>query len=163
MKIIIADSSTLIALLDTNNFYLLFELFEELIITPEVYNEITYNNLHTQTIKKYLSSTQLTIKPIKHSEMYEMLRKRLDIGESSSIVLAKTLQLSLIIDEKKGRKVAKSLGINIIGLVGILLKLLQKNIITKKRALEIVKDLEKNNFRLSDELKSLIYSFIKTL
>jgi len=37
MKIIIADSSTLITLLDTGNFSLLFELFEEIIISDEVY------------------------------------------------------------------------------------------------------------------------------
>ena len=159
MKIIIADSSTLIALLDTGNFSLLFKLFEELIITAEVYEEITYNNLHKQTIEDYLSLNRLKLQTIKHNDMYEMLTKRLDAGESASIVLAKELQLPLIIDEKKGRKVANSLGINIIGLVGIILKLLQKNIISKKRALDIVKDLEKNNFRLSNELKNLIYSF----
>jgi len=159
MKIIIADSSTLIALLDTGNFSLLFKLFEELIITVEVYEEITYNNLHKQTIEDYLSLNRLKLQTIKHNDMYEMLTKRLDAGESASIVLAKELKLPLIIDEKKGRKVANSLGINIIGLVGIILKLLQKNIISKKRALDIVKDLEKNNFRLSYELKNLIYSF----
>ena len=41
MKIVIADSSTLIALLDTDNFSLLFELFEKIIITDAVYSEIT--------------------------------------------------------------------------------------------------------------------------
>jgi len=132
MKIIIADSSTLIALLDTGNFSLLFKLFEELIITVEVYEEITYNNLHKQTIEDYLSLNRLKLQTIKHNDMYEMLTKRLDAGESASIVLAKELKLPLIIDEKKGRKVANSLGINIIGLVGIILKLLQKNIISKK-------------------------------
>jgi predicted nucleic acid-binding protein len=159
MKIIIADSSTLITLLDINNFSLLFELFEEIIITDEVYNEITYNIYHKKRIDDYLSLKKMTLKSIEHNDMYEMLRKRLDSGESESITLAKKLQLPLIIDEKKGRKVAQSLGIKIIGFVGIILKLLEKEIIPKSRALEIVQEVEENNFRLSEGLKELIYSF----
>jgi predicted nucleic acid-binding protein len=123
MKIIIADSSTLITLLDTNNFSLLFELFEEIIITNEVYEEITYNLYHKEKINTYLSLDKIKLIAIEHGDMYEMLRKRLDAEESESIALAKKLQLPLIIDERKGRKIAQSLGINIIGFVGIILKL----------------------------------------
>ena len=159
MKIVIADSSTLIALLDTNNFALLFKLFEEIIITPQVYEEITYNSSCKEIVEKYLSLNRLLIKSIKNKDMYEILKKRLDSGEAASIALAKTMQTPLIIDEKKGRKVAKSLGIDIIGFVGIILKLIQKSIISKKEALKIVEDVEKNSFRLSNELKELIYSF----
>ena len=161
MKIIIADSSTLITLLDTHNFSLLFELFEEIIITDKVYNEITYNIYHKEKIDGYLSSGNLSLVAIEHGDMYEMLRKRLDAGESESIALAKKLQLPLIIDERKGRKVAQSLEINIIGFVGIILKLLEKEIISKSRAVEIVEQVEENNFRLSDGLKKLIYDFEK--
>ena len=124
MKIIVADSSTLIALLDSNNFSLLFKLFEEIIITQEVYKEITYKHNHQQTIQHYILLKKITLHAITDTTMYKMLLKRLDTGEAASIVLAKTLQLPLIIDEKKGRTIDKSLGVPIIGLVGILLKLL---------------------------------------
>ncbi len=158
MKIIIADSSTLITLLDTENFSLLFELFEEIVITNEVYLEITYK-LYQKKIDTYLSLGKLKLRTIEHNDLYEMLRKRLDRGEAESIALAKKIQLPLIIDERKGRKIAKSLGVNIIGLVGIILKLMEKNIISKDRAKEIVKQVEENDFRLSDGLKELIYRF----
>ncbi len=159
MKIIVADNSTLIALLDTNNFSLLFKLFEEIIIAKQIYDEIIYNQVHRDTIEHYIFLDKIKLQNIEEKEMYELLLKRLDAGESASIVLAKTLQLPLIIDEKKGRSIAKSLGIPIIGLVGLILKLIQKKIISKKEALEIVNNIEKNNFRLSKELKNLIYSF----
>jgi predicted nucleic acid-binding protein len=159
MKIIIADSSTLITLLDTNNASLLFELFEEIIITDEVYEEITYNLYHKDRVDNYLLSNQFKLIAIEHNEMYEMLRKRLDAGESESIALAKKLQLPLIIDERKGRKIAKSMGVTIIGFVGIVLKLLEKKIITKSRAIKIVHQVEENDFRLSGGLKGLIYDF----
>ena len=159
MKIIIADSSTLITLLDTDNFSLLFELFKEIIITDEVYNEITQKFYHKENIDSYILSSKLKLIAIEHNDMYEMLRKRLDGGESESIALAKKLELPLIIDERKGRKIAQSLEINIIGFVGIVLKLLEKEIITKTKAIKIVKQVEENDFRLSDGLKALIYNF----
>ena len=152
MKIIIADSSTLITLLDTNNASLLFELFEEIIITDKVYEEITYNLYHKDRVDSYLLSNQFKLIAIEHNEMYDMLRKRLDAGESESIALAKKLQLPLIIDESKGRKIAKSMGVTIIGFVGIVLKLLEKEIITKSRAIKIVHQVEENDFRLSGGL-----------
>jgi len=159
MKIIIADSSTLITLLDTDNFPLLFELFEEIIITDEVYSEITYKFNHKKTIQYYLSTNKLQLQSIEDQELYEMLIKRLDRGESQSIALAKKLELPLIIDERKGRNIAKELGIKIIGLIGIILKLMEKNIISKDRAIEIVQQVEENDFRLSNGLKRLIYTF----
>ena len=159
MKIIIADSSTLITLLDTDNFTLLFDLFEEIIITDEVYNEITQKFYHKEKIDACILSSKLKLIAIEHNNMYEMLRKRLDAGESESIALAKKLELPLIIDERKGRKIAQSLEINIIGFVGIVLKLLEKEIITKTKAIKIVKQVEENDFRLSDGLKALIYDF----
>jgi len=149
----------LIALLDIKNFSLLFNLFEEIIITNEVYNEITHNFYHKKRIDNYLSYNKLKLMNIEHADMYEMLRKRLDAGESESIVLAKELKLPLIIDERKGRKIAQSLGINIIGFVGIILKLLEKEVISKNIAIKIVQKVEENNFRLFDELKALIYNF----
>ena len=159
MKIIIADSSTLITLLDTNNFSLLFELFEEIIISDAVYSEITQKFYHKEKIDSYILSKRLKLSSIKHDEIYEMLIKRLDKGESESIALAKKLKLPLIIDERKGRKIAKYLEIKIIGFVGIILKLLEKGIISKNRAIEIVKQVEENDFRLSSDLKDLIYGF----
>ena len=159
MKIVIADSSTLIALLDTNNFSLLFELFEKIIITDAVYSEITHTYNYEQTIKHYISKNSLQIESIKEDELFEMLIKRLDIGESQSIIAAKALELPLIIDEKKGRAIAKELGIKIIGLIGIILKLIDKNIISKNQAINIIKELEENNFRISKELKKLVYEW----
>ena len=159
MKIIIADSSTLITLLDTDNFSLLFELFEEIFITDEVYLEITYKFYHKEKIDSYLLKNRLKLYTIEHEDIYEMLTKRLDKGEAESIALAKKLELPLIIDERKGRKIAKSLGINIIGLVGILLKLLEKKILSKDRAIEVIEQVEANDFRLSEGLKALVYKY----
>ncbi len=159
MKIVIVDSSTLILLLDTNNFSLLFKLFKEIIITNAVYAEITSSIAHKELIDSYITKRYMKIVKITKDSRIEMLLKRLDIGESESIALAKKIDLPLIIDEKKGRAIAKSLNIKIIGFIGIILKLIEKNIISKEKAIDIIKQAEINNFRLSKELKNLIYNF----
>lgn len=159
MNIVIADSSTLIALLDTKRFALLFELFTEIIISHEVHEEITQKFNHKQTIDTYVSTFQLRIVVVEHDILYEMLIKRLDPGESESIVFAKKENLPLIIDERKGRKTALSLGIPIVGFIGIVLQLLKQGSITKPQAIKILEDVEKNDFRLSKALKALVYKY----
>jgi len=155
--IIIADSSTLIALLDVGQISLLFDLFGTVVITPEVYREITVRDVHRETITRWIVSGKLSLKSVAHDERYTMLIKRLDPGESESIALAGQDNLPLIIDEKKGRSVARSLGIPIIGLVGILLKLIDKDILSRTEAIIVIEEIEENGFRMSKELKGLIH------
>ncbi len=155
--IIIADSSTLIALLDAGRISLLFDLFGTVVITPEVYREITVREIHKETITRWIVSGKLSLKTVAHDERYTMLTKRLDPGESESIALARQDGLPLIIDEKKGRSVARSLGIPIIGLVGIFLKLIDKGILSRAEAIVVVEEIEANGFRMSKALKGLIY------
>jgi len=88
-----------------------------------------------------------------------MLRLRLDPGEAAAIALAKTRSLPLIIDERTGRKIAREHGVPIIGLIGILLKMLEKNILSKPEALRILEEAEENNFYLADALKDMIRSY----
>lgn len=102
MKQVVADSSTLITLLDTDNFNLLFQLFDKIIITHEVYKEITHKSQHKLIIDACIKHTQMFCQSITYDDFYEMLIKRLDKGESESIVLAKKIKLPLVIDEKKG-------------------------------------------------------------
>ncbi len=149
MRVIFADSSTLITLLDTHNFNLLFNIFDEIIIANEVYREIIHRNSHHLTVDNYIKQSQILCQSIEYDEFYEMLVKRLDRGESESIVLAKRMGLPLMIDEKKGRAIAKSLGVGIVGLVGVILKLMNVKAVTKDRAIEIINEVEANNFRLS--------------
>jgi len=159
MKVIVADSSTLITLLDTHNFDLLFSLFAQLIITKEVYSEITCNGDHQTTIDAYIQQDKINLQAIEYDELYEMLIRRLDRGESESIVLAKRSKLALLIDERKGRSIARSLDIGVIGLIGVILKLMKTKIITKAEAVELIQQVEENNFRLSAGLKNLVYNY----
>jgi len=156
VTVVVSDSSTLIALLDIGRFSLLFDLFETVVISREVYEEIRRKNPYREQIDPLLESHRLQIRTIEDEVMYTMLIKRLDPGESESIILARHLDVPLVIDEKKGRSIAKTLGIPVIGLVGILLKWVDRSVLTREEALSILEELERNNFRLSDALKRLL-------
>lgn len=143
-KIIISDASCLIALTKIDKLDLLKDLYQEIIITNEVYNEFG------SSLPKWILITE-----VKNKQQQIELEKRLDKGEASSIALALEFDNStLIIDEVKGRKIAQSLNINIIGTIGIIL-LADKRGLTKN-AIGIILRLVNKGFRLSDKLINTI-------
>jgi predicted nucleic acid-binding protein len=79
----------------------------------------------------------------------------MDEGEASAIALAlETKNCLLIIDEKKGRKLARTLHIKIAGTLQILLLAKSKGIITSLA--QLLSQLEEKNFRFSTGLKEEI-------
>jgi len=156
MKAVISDSSTLITLLNIQKINLLFNLFESIKISKTVYDEVTMQLYNDNEIDNLIKEKKIIVKSVPENELFKMLIKRLDLGESQSIALAKESKSLLIIDEYKGRSIANSLNMNIIGLIGIVLQLLKMHKLTKKEAENIIYELEKKDFKISNALKELI-------
>ena len=139
-KIIISDTSCLIALGNIGTLNLLKDLFNEVIITREVKEE--YGEI--------LPGWFIVMKVNDHHKLAE-IAARLDLGEASSIALALELDNAmLIIDEIKGRNIAKSLNIEIIGTIGILLLAYDKGLIND--FLGTIQKLVISGFRVSEVL-----------
>ncbi|MCB0846853.1 MAG: DUF3368 domain-containing protein [Bacteroidetes bacterium] len=140
MKTIIADTSCLIIYDKIKQFEILHKTFPNLIVTQQVAEE--FGDL----------PGWISIVKISDNQQYLKLSESLGKGEASSITLALEEKNSLlIIDEKKGRKIAKELQIEIIGSLGILLKAKEKGIIKSVR--EILDSIDNTNFRVSDPIK----------
>ncbi len=104
-KIIISDTSCLIALEGINQLNILHQLFSSILITKEVETEFG------KSLPNWIIIQQLQY-PKKKAELQQIV----DEGEASAIALAlETDNCLLIIDEKKGRKLAESLHIKIAG------------------------------------------------
>ena len=139
-KIIISDTSCLIALSNINLLNILKDMYQEIIITKEVHEEFG---------KKL--PNWIIVSEVKDKQKQFEIEKNLDKGEASSIALALEIKDStLIIDEIKGRKIAKSFKIDIIGTIGVLLLANNKGLI--KDVLGIILKLVNRGFRISDNL-----------
>jgi predicted nucleic acid-binding protein len=139
-RIIISDTSCLIALQKIELLDILRKLYGEILITEEVKNE------YGRTLPDWVIITKVK-NTIKQSE----LEGKLDKGEASSIALALEIDNSLlIIDEIKGRKIAQFLHVDIIGTVGILILANNKGYISNM--LGTILKLVNAGFRMSDDL-----------
>ncbi len=149
-KIIISDTSCLIALSNIGLLNILKDLYQEIIITQEVKHEFGEN----------LPEWIIVLKVNDTGRQTEIAMK-LDMGEASSIALALETENSiLIIDEIKGRTVAKTYQIEIIGTIGVLLLANKKGLI--KDVMSTILKLVNNGFRLSDKvIEKLIENYGK--
>lgn len=143
-SIIISDTSCLIALSKINKLDLLRDLYQEIIITKEVFEEFG------GSLPDWISTID-----VKDKKKQQDLERLLDKGEASSIALALEIDnATLIIDESKGRRIAQSLNVDIIGSIGVILLAGKKGLI--KDVIGTVLRLVNKGFRLSDNLVNII-------
>ena len=77
----------------------------------------------------------------------------MDVGESEVIVLSREMNLPLIIDEKKGRKVATNMGINIFGLIGLLIINYRNGYMSSRESVDVYYKAKKAGFRVGTKLE----------
>jgi len=87
---------------------------------------------------------------LKHEPSY--LHRLLDSGEAEAISLAKAMSLPLIIDEKKGRSVARSLGVPVIGLLGLFILAKRREIFSMTDAEKWMREAEQTGYYVSPRL-----------
>lgn len=139
-KIIVSDTSCLILLQKIHQLNLLKVLFGKVIITQEVSDEFDGD------LPDFFE-----IQVARDPNYIKILQTFLDKGEASVVALALGFDdCLLIIDEFKGRKEAKSLGITITGTLGVLLLAKEKNLIEKIGP--FIKQIQDTNFRISKSL-----------
>jgi len=148
---IISDSTTLIVLFDLNRLDLLSNVFSTIIIPDAVHKEISVKSSITLP-------TFMRVQEVHDSELLDTLKNVLDLGESEAIALALELTLPLIIDEKKGRKIAMREGIKIIGLLGIIYLNIKKGNISEKEAKYFLEDAIAHGYRISTRLIDEMFS-----
>jgi predicted nucleic acid-binding protein len=143
--IVVSDSTTLIILSDLDKLIYLKNLFATIYIPSKVYEEINFKR--DFELPDYIQ----IIKPKKTSQLQE-LKMLLDDGESEAIALAIEKELPLIIDEKKGRKIAKNLSLDILGLLGVIYLNIKKEFISIDDARDFIQKAKSNNYRIATQL-----------
>lgn len=119
--IIASDLSPLIPLAILGKLDVLTQIFSEIYIPPAIYNEITaWSKPHSKSLKTFGKNR---IKSIQNHLAVSILLSELDLGEAEAIILALENGISnILIDEHKGRKIARSKGLHPIGTIGSLIQ-----------------------------------------
>ena len=126
--IVVSDTSCIGYLIIIDKLFLLQNNFSEVTVTEVVHKEIL--QLSGYNLSKYLAANWISSRQITNHQLYNDLLKVVDEGESEAIVLTKEISADLLlIDERKGTLIARSLGIKTIGLLGVLLLSKDKKII----------------------------------
>jgi predicted nucleic acid-binding protein len=113
--IVVSDTSVITSLLQIGEAELLQRQHQRVLIPAAVRAELTATH---PVIPGFLE-----VHAIKNHQAVERLQAELDRGEAEAIILAKEIGADLLlIDEKLGREIALREGLNITGLVGLLLE-----------------------------------------
>jgi len=157
MKIIVSDTSPLIALAKLDHLDLLFVSFLEVHIPESVYHEATHDRYRqdSQKIHDFITTQKrVVIHEGEVSTQYDEFRNLLDEGESQALALAERLECGVLIDERLGRLIAKQQHIPVVGVMGVLL---QTKSVGKIQAIQpLIEQLLRYDYRLSDRVVELV-------
>jgi len=159
---IVSNTSPLIAFLKKNELTILKELFNEILIPKAVYKEISETsrnfNKEKEIFENEIKNNWIKIKEIKSLKFPKL---NLGKGETEAINLClETNSPLLLIDDKRGRNVAKSFKIEILGILGIFALMYKKNLKEKQYLIDNLDLLLKSGFYYSSDV---ILNFLKDL
>ena len=153
---VVSDSSPLIALGRIGRIDLLQEVFGTLIVPDAVWNEVVEAGIERIGAIEILNADWIKRQSVQDTRLVSLLRQDLGAGEAETIVLAKECGADLILmDERFGRSAAKSLGLTVVGLIGVLIHARSRGLIDN--APELMDRLCTDaGFWISPDLKKLV-------
>ncbi len=161
--IVVSDTTPIISLIKIDKLDILKGLFVEVQIPEAVFNELTSNVLFKEEAKAVEACDYIKKMSVENMKSVDLLRRstNLDAGESEAIVLADSLNNSiLLIDEAKGRKIAKNMGLNIMGTIGILLVAYEDGLLDKESIEECIEVIRNSKLRISEALLDMLHDKI---
>lgn len=161
--IVISDTTPILSLLKAGRLELLEKLYQTVVIPEAVYYELTSNSDYEAEKEEIENCTFLSVEKVHNVESVRILRDvtGLDAGESESLVLYGEKKADLLlIDEHKGRSVAKKMSIEHVGTVGVLMIAFDEGIVTAEEIREILETLLACDIRLSRKLCNKVLDYV---
>ena len=162
--IVVSDTTPLISLLKTGRLDTLEKLFGEVRIPDAVFEELTSNPRYSDEAAAIRSYPYIDIISVSDTDAVEQVSREdgLDLGESEAIVLTQEISADLLLmDEARGRDVARSLGLRITGTVGILLLSYERGILNKGEIMDCVERLRDANRFIGERYLQLLLERIQ--
>lgn len=153
--IVVSDTTPLISLMKIGRLNLVEQLFGEVQIPDAVYAELVSNPEFGEEVRQIQRSLFIKRVVIEDEKAVDLLRRAtgLDIGESEAIILSDSCRADLLLmDEIKGRQVAKQMGLHVMGTVGMLRAAYEEKLLSYKDIEECIEVLKANGRHISDRL-----------
>lgn len=145
--IVVSDTSPLTALITIGEGELLKNLFGEVIIPDAVEAELLKSHSGLPS--------WVNVRTLQDTTQARLYANSLDQGEAEAIALARELRADyLLIDERKGRRLAQQLGLAVVGVLGVVLIARSEGLIPSARVFLDRLDREAGIY-LADDLKNL--------
>lgn len=122
---VISNTSPILNLAIIDHLHLLKQQFDEVLIPSEVVAELKLDSdyLGVGPVQDALRAQWLQVVELTNQKLAHALKLELDQGEAAAIALALELDHEqILLDERDGRAKAKALGLQPIGILGVLLR-----------------------------------------
>ena len=130
--IVVSDSSVLIALGAIGRLDLLRAIYTEVFIPEAVFTEITVESVSLPGAAEIAEAGWIVVCPVTDKILVRTLRAELDLGESEALVLGVELKAGLVLmDERRGRKMARRMGLDVVGVLGVLVEAKKKGLLAE--------------------------------
>lgn len=100
---------------------MLEKLYGQVILPEAVFQELTSVALVERHTRAIATLPWVQVRPVADRRFVETLLAELDRGEAEAIAVAREVHADLLlIDERRGRRVASRFGLKLTGLIGVL-------------------------------------------
>lgn len=161
--IVISDTTPIISLLKTGHLELLHHLYSRILIPKAVYKELTENPLYSEEAEIIKATEFLSVVAVENMASVNVLRSvtGLDTGESEALIMYDEQKADvLIMDEHKGRSVAKQLNVRVIGTAGILMLAYDKGLLQASKVKKCLRIMLDNNIRLDKKICNIVLTHV---
>ena len=170
----IVNATPLIIFGKINKLELLQSVFKNLVISPEVYDEVVIKGMEIDApdaylVKEYVDTGKIKVKSLdqKSKKIFLKIKRmygQLDEGEASTIALALQEHASeVLMDEDIGRKIARLHNIKPRGSLRVLILGYQKGLLNEKQVNETLNLMMQANFRVGAEVITRFWTLLEQI
>jgi predicted nucleic acid-binding protein len=146
---VVVNATPLIALSLVERLDLLPQMFGEVLVPSAVYEEVAVQGRDKPGGRAFTGTDWIDIRTPAEQTTIEPLLLGLDEGELQVLLLARSEQPDwVLIDERLGRRVARTMGLSVKGTVGVLLAAFHAGLLTKSQAQDLPRRLVEEGIRI---------------
>lgn len=161
--IVISDTTPIISLLKAGCLGLLEKLYGNVLVPKAVYRELTENPAYLEEAEFIKTTKYFSVAAVENVKSVDVLRSvtGLDAGESEALIMYDEKNADLLLmDERKGRSVAKQLREKYIGTAGILMLAYDKGHIGQAEVQDCLDAMIASHIRLDKKICNVVMAHI---